>query len=197
MPKASDPTFFATPTDFRAWLMAHHEISQELWVGYYKKESSKASITWPESVKQALCFGWIDGLRKSVDDESYMIRFTPRKRTSNWSEINIRYVAELTEQGLMQPAGLAIFALRSEEKSGVYSHEQQQNASLNAEEEHQFCTHPEAWAFFQSKPPSYRKQAIWWVVSAKQEKTRQKRLQTLIEDSAHQRTIAPLTRAGK
>ena len=197
MQKASDPTFFATPTDFRAWLMAHHEISQELWVGYYKKESGKASITWPESVKQALCFGWIDGLRKSVDDESYMIRFTPRKRTSNWSEINIRYVAELTEQGLMQPAGLAIFALRSEEKSGVYSHEQQQNASLNTEEEQLFCTHPEAWSFFQSKPPSYRKQAIWWVVSAKQEKTRQKRLQTLIEDSAHQRTIAPLTRAGK
>ena len=197
MQKVSDPTFFATPADFRAWLMAHHEISQELWVGYYKKESGKASITWPESVKQALCFGWIDGLRKSVDDESYMIRFTPRKRTSNWSEINIRYVAELTEQGLMQPAGLAIFALRSEEKSRVYSHEQQQNASLNAEEEQQFCTHPEAWSFFQSKPPSYRKQAIWWVVSAKQEKTRQKRLQTLIEDSAHQRTIAPLTRAGK
>ena len=197
MPKASDPTFFAAPADFRAWLMAHHEISQELWVGYHKKESGKASITWPESVKQALCFGWIDGLRKSVDDESYMIRFTPRKRTSNWSEINIRYVAELTEQGLMQPAGLAIFALRSEEKSGVYSHEQQQDASLSAEEEQQFCAHPEAWAFFQSKPPSYRKQAIWWVVSAKQEKTRQKRLQTLIEDSAHHRTIAPLTRAGK
>lgn len=188
------PTFFATPDEFRAWLMANHDKEQELWVGYYKKESGKPSMTWSESVDQALCFGWIDGIRKSVDSESYMNRFTPRKTSSNWSEVNIKKVAELTAQGLMQPAGIKVFEARKEVKPGVYSYEQRKEAQLSPEEEAEFRTNAAAWATFQSKPPSYRELAIWWVVSAKRVETRQRRLQTLIQDSAAGRTIAPLTR---
>lgn len=191
------PTFFATLADFRRWLEVHHDQAQELWVGFYKKATGKPSITWPESVDQALCFGWIDGRRKSVDSENYMIRFTPRRPTSNWSLVNLQRVAELSDQGLMHPAGLAIFAARREAKDGVYAHEQRQAAELNPAEVAQFQAVPAAWAFFQAKPPSYREPAIWWVVSAKQPETRQKRLQTLIADSAAGRNIKPLTRPGK
>lgn len=191
------PTFFATPADFRRWLAEHHAQAQELWVGFYKKATGKPSITWPESVDQALCFGWIDGRRKSVDAESYMIRFTPRRAHSIWSAINLQRVAELSEQGLMHPAGLQIFAARREEKSGIYAHEQRQVAALGPAEEAQFQANPAAWAFFQAKPRSYREPAIWWVVSAKKPETRQKRLQTLIDDSAAGRTVKPLTRPEK
>lgn len=191
------PTFFATPADFRAWLEAHHAERQELWVGYYKKGSGQPSLTWPESVDEALCFGWIDGIRKSIDEVSYTIRFTPRKADSTWSAVNIKRVGELTALGLMRPAGQAAFEKRAEEKSGIYAYEQRQVAELSEAQIAQFRATPPAWEFFQSQAPSYRKTAVWWVVSAKKEETRQKRLATLIADSAQGRTVPPLTRPAK
>jgi uncharacterized protein YdeI (YjbR/CyaY-like superfamily) len=187
------PTFFATPSKFRAWLEMHHETAAELLVGFYKKGSGKPSITWPESVDQALCFGWIDGVRKGIDDESYSIRFTPRKPTSTWSAINIKRVGELTELGLMRPAGLKAFEQRKGEKSGIYAYEQGE-AVLDQAAEQEFRANQKAWAFFQSQPPGYRKTATWWVISAKKEETRHRRLARLIDDSAHGRTIRELTR---
>lgn len=191
------PNFFATPAEFRAWLEAHHESVKELWVGFYKKGSGKPSITWPESVDEALCFGWIDGLRKSIDDVAYRIRFTPRKSRSTWSAININRVAELTQLGRMHPAGLKAFAERVEDNSVIYSYEQRKLAELNAAAEQQFRANQAAWEFFQAQTPSYRNAAIWWVVSAKQEATRQSRLAKLIEDSQHGRTLPQLARPKK
>ncbi len=187
------PTFFATPTDFRTWLAEHHHINQELWVGFYKKGSGKASITWPEAVDEALCFGWIDGVRKSIDDVSYVIRFTPRKRRSTWSTVNIQRIEELTRVGQMQPAGLAAFAERTAAKSSIYAYEQT-NADLIEVYEQRFRANKAAWDFFETQPAWYRRTAIWWVISAKKEETKLKRLATLIEDSAQKRTIRSLTR---
>lgn len=192
-----NPVYFSTPADLRQWFEKNHDSEQELWVGYYKKDSGKPSITWPESVDQALCFGWIDGIRKSIDDQSYKIRFTPRKPTSTWSAVNMRRVDELTKLGLMKPAGLKAFEQRKGEKSGVYSFENQDKAKLPAEFEQQFRANKKAWDFFQKQPPSYQRGASWWVISAKKEETRLKRLATLIDDSQHGRTIAPLTRKPK
>ena len=191
------PTFFATPADFRAWLEEHHETSQELWLGYYKKSTGKPSITWPESVDEALCYGWIDGIRKRVDEESYTIRFSPRRARSTWSAVNLKRVAELTTLGRMHPAGLKAFEARIEAKSGIYAYEQREAAQLSEAQKAQFKANQSAWEFFQAQTPSYRKTATWWVVSAKREATRQKRLATLIADSAQGRTIRPLTRRGK
>jgi uncharacterized protein YdeI (YjbR/CyaY-like superfamily) len=188
------PTFFATPADFRAWFERHHATSRELLVGFYKRDSGKPSITWPESVDQALCFGWIDGVRKSIDGASYSIRFTPRKTTSNWSTINVRRVKELTASGLMRPAGLEAFRRRSEKKSGVYSYEQRKSAELPAAARARFRANAKAWKFFQAQPPWYQRTATYWVISAKKEETRERRLDTLIRDSASRRTIGPLTR---
>ena len=181
-------TFFKSPGDFRRWLEKHHADTHELWVGYYKKGSGHPSITWPESVDEALCFGWIDGIRKSVDDISYTIRFTPRRRGSTWSAINIKRAAELIKQGLMQPAGLKAFQARKEYKSGIYSYEQR-TAQLDAPYEKIMRQNKAAWDFFQAQPASYRKLACWWVVSAKKEETRLKRLQKLIEESAQGRRV--------
>src|SRR5689334_5944383 len=194
MPDPPEPTFFPTPADFRAWLEAHHDQEPELLVGFYKKGSGKPSITWPESVDEALCFGWIDGVRRSRDEESYTIRFTPRQARSTWSAVNIRRVAELTELGRMWPAGLRAFEARTADNSEIYSHEQRGNVAFTAEEEAQFQADATAWAYWQARPAGYRKTATWWVVSAKREETRRKRLATLIADSAQGRTIAPLTR---
>jgi uncharacterized protein YdeI (YjbR/CyaY-like superfamily) len=194
---APTPTFFASPAEFRQWLEEHHADVQELWVGFHKRSTGKPSLTWPESVDCALSFGWIDGLRKSVDASSYCIRFTPRKPTSTWSAINIRRVAELKKMGLVHPAGLAAFERRKEEKSKIYSYEQRETARLPAEFEKQFRAHQKAWGFFQSQPPWYRRIASFWVVSAKREETRAKRMATLINDSAEGRTIKPLTRPKK
>jgi len=191
------PIFFATPAAFRAWLEEHHATSQEVLVGFYKKGSGRPSITWPESVDEALCFGWIDGVRRGIDDVSYSIRFTPRKRRSTWSAVNIERVKELTQMGRMRPAGLKAFAERTEAKSGIYAYEQKNNAALDAAYEQRFRANKAAWDFFQSQAAGYRKTAIWWVISAKREETRLKRLATLIEDSANGRTIAPLTRRTK
>jgi uncharacterized protein YdeI (YjbR/CyaY-like superfamily) len=191
---AMEPAFFATPAELRAWLDTHHETSGELWVGFYKKGSGRPSITWPEAVDEALCFGWIDGVRKGIDGVSYAIRFTPRKPRSIWSAVNVGRVAELTGLGLMRPAGLKAFAGRVEERSGVYAYEQQDAAALDAEDERQFRANSRAWAFFQAQAPWYRRTAIWWVVGAKREETRRKRLATLIADSEGGRTIPQLTR---
>jgi len=190
------PTFFPTPADFRRWLKAHHATETELLVGFYKTSSGKPSITWPESVDQALCFGWIDGIRKRIDDESYTIRFTPRKPTSTWSAVNIKRVEELTQLGLMQPAGLKAFEARKENKSGIYSYEQR-SADLPAEYEKVLKKNKAAWTFFQAQAASYRKAAVWWVVSAKQDATRLKRLDQLIDLSAHAQQIPQFTRWKK
>src|SRR5712692_11294649 len=147
------PTFFATPSNFRAWLEAHHDKFRELLVGFHKKSSGKRSITWPESVDAALCFGWIDGVRKSIDETSYTIRFTPRKPTSNWSSININLVRDLTKKGLMRPAGLKAFAARSTKKSGIYSYEQRKSPKFTRDQEKQFRASQPAWEFFRSQAP--------------------------------------------
>ena len=193
----AEPIFFATPVEFRAWLHERHATAREQWVGFYKVGSGRPSITWPESVDEALCFGWIDGLRKSIDDASYMVRFTPRKPDSNWSAVNIRRVGELTAQGRMQPAGLAAFARRRDETSAIYSYEQREQAALDEAEEQQVRANPAAWQFFQAQPRSYRQAAIRWVISAKKPETRRSRLARLIEDSAQGRTVPPLTRPTK
>lgn len=189
-----DLTFFPTPSDFRAWLEEHHAAAPELWVGFYKKSSGQPSITWPESVDEALCFGWIDGLRKSVDAISYKIRFSPRNPDSAWSEVNIRRVEELTRQGRMRPAGLKIFEARREAKSGIYAYEQRKTAALDETYEQQFRANSQAWDFFQAQTAWYKKTAVWWIVSAKKEETRLKRLAMLISDSEQGRTVPPLTR---
>lgn len=191
------PVFFATPADFRRWLEKHHASASELWVGFYKTGSGRPSITWPESVDEALCVGWIDGVRKRIDDESYKIRFTPRKATSTWSAVNIQRMAELTGQGRVLPAGLQAFEKRSEKKSGIYAYEQRGQAELGEAFERQFREREAAWEFFQAQPPWYRKTATWWVVSAKKEETRQRRLGVLIEASAEKRPIRELTRPAK
>ena len=189
-------TFFESPGAFRKWLEKHHATAKELWAGYYKKGSGKPSMTWPESVDQALCFGWIDGIRKSVDEDSYTIRFTPRKPGSTWSSVNIKRVQELSEQGLMQPAGLQAFAARKEYKSGIYSYEQR-GVQLPEPYAARLRKNKAAWDFFQAQPPSYRKNAYWWVVGAKKEETRLKRLEQLIEASAEGRRLGQFLAAKK
>jgi uncharacterized protein YdeI (YjbR/CyaY-like superfamily) len=192
-----DPVFFATPQEFRAWLEAHHAERRELWVGLHKKRTGLPSLTWSQAVDEALCFGWIDGQGKSLGETSHMIRFSPRKKGSSWSAVNVRRVGELLAEGRMRPAGLAAFEQRSDARTGIYSHEQEGMPELGEAFERQFRADAAAWDFFQTRPRSYRKAAIWWVVSAKREETRQKRLATLIADSAQGRTVKPLTPPGK
>jgi len=187
--------FFATPADFRAWLEKHHAVEMELSVGFYKRDSGRPSITWPESVDVALCYGWIDGVRNSIDEISYRIRFTPRKATSIWSAINVSRVAELTKLGLMRPAGLKAFDARKGDKTGIYAYEQRKNAKLPPAYERQFRANKKAWDFFQSQPPWYRRTAAYRVISAKQEPTRLKRLAQLIRDSEAGQPIKELRRA--
>jgi uncharacterized protein YdeI (YjbR/CyaY-like superfamily) len=188
--------FFPSLSDWRAWLEEHHQKHEELWVGFYKRSSGKPSITWPESVDGALCFGWIDGVRKSLDESSYVIRFTPRRPLSVWSTVNIRRVAELTALGLMQPAGIQAFERRTGNRSEIYAYEQRKGAKLSGIYEKEFRAHKKAWKFFQGQPPWYRRTSSWWVISAKKEETRLKRLARLIEDSEHERTIRELRRPG-
>jgi uncharacterized protein YdeI (YjbR/CyaY-like superfamily) len=191
-----EPAFFATPADFRTWLDVNHEKQAELLVGFYKVRSGRPSITWPESVDEALCFGWIDGVRRSLDAESYTIRFTPRQPRSNWSAINIKRVEELKAAGKMTPAGLRAFEQRSDDRSAIYSYEQRENATLPPEFEARFQASAKAWTYFQKQPAWYRRTATYWVASAKREETRLRRLDTLIADSAAGRSIGPLTRPG-
>ncbi len=186
------PTFFETPAEFRAWFERNHDKATELLVGFYKRDSGRPSITWPESVDQALCFGWIDGVRKRIDDVSYTIRFTPRRRGSIWSAVNIGRVAELTKLGLMQPAGLKAFEARTAEKSGIYAYENAPKVLAPADEK-KFRANKKAWKYFSGQAPSYRRSAINYVTSAKREETRVRRLELLIDDSSHERRLAGYT----
>jgi uncharacterized protein YdeI (YjbR/CyaY-like superfamily) len=177
------PRFFATPREFRRWLAKHHADTAELWVGFHKKDTGRPSITWPESVDEALCVGWIDGLRKSIDADSYMIRFTPRKSGSIWSAVNTRRANALIAEGRMTPAGLRAFEGRDPKKTNLYSFEQRKAAQLDPALEKRFKANSAAWKFFQSQPDGYRRVAIFYVMSAKQPITRARRLDTLIRDS--------------
>jgi uncharacterized protein YdeI (YjbR/CyaY-like superfamily) len=189
------PVFFPTPADFRKWLEQHHESADELLVGFFKKGAGRPSITWPESVDEALCFGWIDGIRRSIDDESYSIRFTPRRRRSAWSAVNIKRVAELTELGRMRPAGLRAFDARDPQRSQIYAFEQSKEAQrLSPEYQAQLEANEKAWAFFRSQAPYYQRVVSWWVMSAKKEETRLRRLATLIADSAKGRRSGVMSR---
>ena len=176
------PRFFPTPAAFRKWLAANHTKSKELWVGFYKKDSGKPSITWPESVDEALCFGWIDGVRKRLDDESYVIRFSPRKATSIWSAVNIRNVERLSKEDRMRPAGVKAYEARKEFRSGIYSYEQR-SPELVEPYASTLKNNKAAWKFFSAQPPGYRKMMNWWIVSGKREETRIARLARLIQAS--------------
>ena len=179
------PKFFSTQENFRKWLEENHLSSAEILVGFYKVGTKKLSMTWSESVDQALCFGWIDGIRKSIDGESYQIRFTPRKSTSIWSAVNIKKIEELTKKGLMFPAGIAAFKKRQEHKSKIYAFE---TDAMQLPEEFlkKFKSNQIAWEYFENLAPSYKKTSIHWIMSAKQEATQQKRLLQLISDSENQ-----------
>ncbi len=187
------PIFFVSPQEFRAWLEEHHATATELVIGFHSKSTGRSTMTWTESVREALCFGWIDGIRRSLGDESYTIRFTPRKPRSNWSSLNVRHVEELIREGRMTPAGLAVYEARTPERTGVYAFEQRRAARLEPEQEERLRADSKAWEFFQAQPASYRQTAIYWVVSAKREETRARRLATLISDSAAGRRLAQLT----
>ena len=185
------PTFFPASADFRAWLDAHHATTDHLWVGYYKKATKRPSVTWEDTVNEALCYGWVDGIRKSRDSESYVIRFTPRKPKSVWSQRNIQLVERLTEQGLMKAEGLAAFAFKDVHPDSGYT-TATFDQSLTEPMVARFKERLGAWEFFQEQPPGYRKQATYWVVSAKREQTRQRRLATLIDDSGNRLRIKQL-----
>jgi len=187
----TQPTFFPNPKDFRKWFEKNHKTAKELLVGFYKVTSGKKSITWPESVDEAICFGWIDGVRKSIDSESYSIRFTPRKPGSIWSAINIKKVEELTKKGLMYPAGNMAFSKRQEKKSAIYSYEKKPE-TLSSGFLKKLKANKKAMIFFQSMAPSYQRACIHWIMTAKQEATKIKRLEELIHDSEMERKIRRL-----
>jgi uncharacterized protein YdeI (YjbR/CyaY-like superfamily) len=178
------PTYFESPSKLRAWFQRHGSSETELIVGFYKRGCGRASITWPESVDEALCFGWIDGVRARIDDVSYKIRFTPRRPTSTWSAINIAKVRALKAAGRMTQPGLDAFARRREEKSGTYAYEQAKHAQLEPAQEAEFRKNRKAWRFFEAQAPSYRHRVAWYVISAKRPVTRQARLAKVIEASA-------------
>jgi uncharacterized protein YdeI (YjbR/CyaY-like superfamily) len=194
---STKPHFFPSPSDWRAWLEEHHAEAQELWVGLYKRDSGRPSITWPEAVDGALCFGWIDGVRKSVDYISYKIRFTPRKFGSVWSAVNVRRATDLSARGLMRPAGLSAFQKREGNRTEICSYEQRKAAKLRGAYVKKLRANSAAWKFFQSQPPWYQRICSFWVISAKREETRLSRLASLIEYSERQRTVPPLSRTPK
>lgn len=177
------PVFFESPAALRKWLAKNHKSADELWVGMYKKHTGKPSITWPQVVDEVLCFGWIDGIRKSIDADSYTNRITPRRKGSHWSAVNLKRVLELQAEGRMTPAGMKAYEERDPAKSQQYSSEQQ-GVALPATLEARFKKNKQAWTFFNQQPPGYRKTILWWVASAKREDTQIKRLQRLIEVSA-------------
>jgi uncharacterized protein YdeI (YjbR/CyaY-like superfamily) len=189
-----DPVFFATPAELRAWFEQHHEHEPELLVGYWKKGSGRTGITHSEAIEQALCFGWIDSIGRRIDEHRYQVRFTPRRKGSVWSAVNIATVARLTEQGLMHPAGARAFAERRADRVATYSYEQPGDAVLTPSQEDRLKAEPAAWEWFCAQPPSYRRAAVHWVVSAKREETRERRLAELISDSAAGRRVPPLRR---
>lgn len=182
------PKFFPTQSDFRQWLEENHETETEIIVGYYNIKSGKVGMTWNESVDQALCFGWIDGVRRKIDEESYCNRFTPRKPNSNWSAVNIKKVEELTKKGLIKPAGIAAFEKRKEDKSEVYSYENKPT-DFPTKFEKIFRKNEKAWAFFNKQPNGYKRTIMYWILSAKQEKTQLSRLEKLIIESEKEKRL--------
>ena len=191
------PRYFPTPADFRAWLETHHETETELLVGFHKKGSGKPSITWPESVDEALCFGWIDGVRRRLSETAYTIRFTPRRPKSIWSAVNVARVADLTKKRRMRPAGLRAFAARTPERTGIYAFERKERAKLSKEQEKALRANRKAAAFFDAQPPGYQWLVLHYVTSAKRPETRERRLARLIADSAAGRRIGMLARPAK
>ncbi len=182
------PHYFATAELFRAWLHTHHDSATELIVGYWKKGSGESGMSWPESVNEALCYGWIDGVRKRIDDERYQIRFTPRRTNSIWSAVNIRYVCELIAAGRMQPSGLRAYAARKAERSAVYAYENEAGA-FDAADTTKFEANAGAWQIFTTQAPSYQRVCVHWVNAAKKSETRQRRLDQLIAESALSRRL--------
>jgi len=182
-PDSTDPCYFESPDAFRRWLRKNHRAADEIIVGYYKKHTGRPTLTWPESVAEALCFGWIDGIRRSVDADRYTIRFTPRRPRSNWSAVNIRMYAELEAAGRMTKAGRAAFEARVEARSEVYTYEQPP-VELDAARAKAFRRNKAAWTFFEAQPPGYRRTMIGWIMSAKKDETKDRRLNRLIELSA-------------
>ncbi|MEP7076205.1 MAG: YdeI/OmpD-associated family protein [Acidobacteriota bacterium] len=183
-----EPTYFATQKDFRKWLEKNHQKADELLVGFWKLGSNKPSMTWSESVDQALCFGWIDGVRRKVDEEAYTIRFTPRRPKSIWSRINIDKVERLTKEGLMQPAGLAAYDKKEDHRAVIYAYENRPK-EFDPKYEKAFRKQKKAWAFFEKQPAGYRRLMIHHVMSAKQEATRQSRLEKLIAFSIEEKRL--------
>jgi uncharacterized protein YdeI (YjbR/CyaY-like superfamily) len=188
----SEPIFFASPQEFGRWLDRNHKKETELWVGFHKRKTGKPSLTWPQSVDQALCYGWIDGLRRSLGEDSYMIRFSLRRGRSIWSRVNTKRAKELIAEGLMKPAGLKAFEAKDDKRS--YSYEQRDNPAFDAEQEKLFRKNKGAWKWFCEQPPWYRKVTTFWVISAKRPETRASRLATLIADSAAGRPIRGIPR---
>jgi uncharacterized protein YdeI (YjbR/CyaY-like superfamily) len=183
------PTYFANAEEFRRWLAAHAATASELLVGFVKRHAAASSMTWPQAVDEALCVGWIDGVRRRVDDDRYQIRFTPRKPGSTWSAVNIARFAALRKEGRVTPAGIAAFEQRSEKKSRTYSYEQTESPEFNAAETKEFKRNKPAWAFYETLPPSYRRKIVWWIISAKQETTRQKRFAEFVRACAECRKL--------
>jgi uncharacterized protein YdeI (YjbR/CyaY-like superfamily) len=193
---AMKATFFKSADEFRSWLEKNHDQQQELLLGFYKKASGKGGITYPEALDEALAFGWIDGVRKSLDESNYTIRFTPRKAKSIWSMVNIKRVGELTKLGRMRPSGLAAFEGRDLKKAQLYSYERK-TSKLDGGLEKKLKANKKAWEFFQAQPPGYQKVISWWIISAKQEETRFRRLERLIRDSENGRRVGILERKKK
>jgi uncharacterized protein YdeI (YjbR/CyaY-like superfamily) len=192
------PTFFETPAELRRWLEANHATSAELWIGIYKKGCGRGGVTYKQALDEALCFGWIDGVLRRVDEACYMQRFTPRRPRSTWSAINIARAGELIAAGRMRPAGQAAFERRAADRSRLYTHEQERPVALSQAQQRVFRKHPRAWAFFISQPPSYQRACAWWIQAAKKDETRARRLTTLIDVSARGKYPSPfIPRPGK
>ena len=191
------PTFFKTPAHLRRWLAANHAACDELWIAYFKKDSGRDGVTYKQAVDEALCFGWIDGVVRRVDEWSYTNRFTPRKARSPWSAINIARVQVLIGEGRMQPPGLAAFERRTEARSAIYAYEQRQEADLSVAQRRAFKANAAAWTFFSAQPPSYRRTAAYWVQSAKKEETRERRLAVLIDVSKRGKLAPPFIPRSK
>ena len=190
-PQPHDVRFFATPDELRDWFDANHETAGELWLGYYRKATGRPSVDWSQAVDEALCVGWIDGVRRSVDDTTHVQRFTPRRKGSTWSAINVAKVAALTGEGRMRPAGIAAFEARTAANTAIYSYERAA-AAFSPDEEARFQADPAAWADWEARPPSYRRAVTHWVTSAKGAATRERRLDALIADSAAGRKVGPM-----
>ena len=187
-----DPVFFESPAAWRRWLAANHAKADELWVGFHKRATGRPSLTWPESVDEALCFGWIDGVRKRIDAERYVIRFSARRSGSIWSAVNVERVAELTRRRRMRAAGLRAFKDRTEARTAIYSFEQRTDPKLPPALLKRFKANAGAWRFFAAQPPGYRRMMTWWVINAKKDETRLRRLAKLIDISASERRIDPM-----